>query len=31
MAGEVVGVVITVALLSRFDLIIYFVYRLFRM
>jgi len=30
MAGEVVGILVTVALLSRIDLVVYFLYRVFR-
>lgn len=28
MAGEVVGIVLTVAVMSRLDLVLYFLYRL---
>lgn len=30
MAGDVVGILVTVALLSRIDLVVYFLYRVFR-
>lgn len=30
MAGEVVGILVTVAIMSRLDLVVYFLYRVFR-
>jgi hypothetical protein len=30
MAGEVVGILVTVAIMSRIDLVVYFLYRVFR-
>lgn len=30
MSGEVVGILVTVAIMSRIDLVVYFLYRVFR-
>lgn len=30
MAGEVVGILVTVAIMSRLDLVVYFLYRVFK-
>ena len=30
MAGEVVGILVTVAIMSRLDLVVYFIYRVFK-
>ena len=30
MAGEIVGILVTVAIMSRIDLVVYFLYRVFK-